>query len=167
MDFGGAHGHLAAVGAPRTGRSTLLRTIMMSTMLTHTPEEAQFYCIDYGGGTLHPYARAPHVGSVAGRTDPELVSRIIAEIRQLIVERERLMRELGVEAIADFRDRRDAGDLPGTPRAADVFLMIDNWGALRGEYENAEPYLVEIATRGLGVGVHLVLTVGRWNDIVL
>ncbi len=165
MDFGGVHGHLAAVGAPRTGRSTFLRTVMMSGMLTHTPEELQFYCIDFGGGTLHPYAGTPHVGNVAGRNEPELVNRMFAEIRTLIVRREREMRELGIESITELRERRQAGLLPDGLRTADVFLLIDNWGALRAEFESAEAYVTEIAARGLGVGVHLVLTSGRWNDI--
>ena len=43
--------------------------------------------------------------------------------------------------------------------------MIDNWGALRTEFEGAEAAVNEIAARGLGAGVHLVLTSGRWNDI--
>ena len=165
MDFGGAHGHLAVVGAPRTGRSTLLRTVMLSSMLTHSPEEMQFYCIDYGGGTLQPYATAPHVGSVAGRNDPELVSRVIAEIRGLVVEREKLFQTLGVESVQDFRERRRAGKLPPGTRSADVFLLIDNWGAMRGEHEWADAALAEIAARGLGAGVHLVITAGRWLDI--
>ncbi len=165
MDFGGTHGHLAVVGAPRTGRSTLLRTVMLAAMLTHTPEEMQFYCIDFGGGTLAPYANAPHVGSVAGRNDPELVSRVVAEIRALVVERERQFQALNVESIHDFRAKRRAGELPDGLRAADVFLLIDNWGAMRAEHEWAEPVLTEIASRGLGAGVHLVLTSGRWTEI--
>jgi S-DNA-T family DNA segregation ATPase FtsK/SpoIIIE len=165
MDFGGAHGHLAVVGAPRTGRSTLLRTVMLSAMLTHSPDEMQFYCIDYGGGTLHTYASAPHVGSVAGRNDAELVSRIVAEIRGLVGEREKLFQTLGVDSIQDFRERRRDGKLPPGTRAADVFLLIDNWGALRGEHEWADATLAEIAARGLGAGVHLVITAGRWLDI--
>ncbi|GGK78693.1 type VII secretion protein EccCb [Mangrovihabitans endophyticus] len=165
MDFAGAHGHLAAVGAPRTGRSTLLRTIMISAMLTHTPDEMQFYCIDYGGGSLYPLCAAPHVGSVAGRTEPELVSRILAEIRALIVERERLLRGLGIDSVGDLRARRAAGTLPEGTRSADVFLLIDNWGALRTEFEGAEQVVTEIAARGLGAGIHLVLTTGRWMDI--
>ncbi|WFE48809.1 type VII secretion protein EccCa [Micromonospora sp. WMMD1155] len=165
MDFGGAHGHLAVVGAPRTGRSTLLRTLMLAAMLTHTPEEMQFYCIDFGGGTLTPYASAPHVGAVAGRNDPELVSRVVAEIRGLVVERERLFQGLGVESIQDFRAKRRAGELPDGLRAADVFLLVDNWGAMRAEHEWADAALTEIASRGLGAGVHLVLTSGRWNEI--
>ena len=165
MNFGGAHGHIAAVGAPRTGRSTLLRTIMLSGMLTHTPDEMQFYCIDFGGGSLHAFAQAPHVGSVAGRHDAELTLRILSEIRSLIVKREQLLRTLGVDSITDFRDRRRAGTLPADIRAADIFLIIDNWGAMRGEYEQAEAVVTEIAARGLGAGVHLILTAGRWNDI--
>ena len=165
MDFGGAHGHLAVVGAPRTGRSTMLRTVMLSAMLTHSPEEMQFYCIDFGGGTLAPYANAPHVGSVASRNDPELVSRVVAEIRSLVIERERLFQALAVESIQDFRAKRRAGELPEGTRAADVFLLIDNWGAMRAEHEWADPMLTEIASRGLGSGVHLVLTSGRWTEI--
>lgn len=165
MDFGGTHGHLAVVGAPRTGRSTLLRTIMLASMLTHTPEEMQFYCIDFGGGTLAPYANAPHVGSVASRNDPELVSRVVAEVRALVVEREKLFQALNVESIQDFRAKRRAGELPDSLRTADVFLLIDNWGAMRTEHEWADAVLTEIASRGLGSGVHLVLTTGRWTEI--
>jgi len=165
MDFGGPHGHLAVVGAPQTGRSTALRTVMMSGMLTHTPEELQFYCIDFGGGSLHQYAIAPHVGSVAGRTDTAMVSRTLAEVRSLIVERELLFRELGIDSVTEFRARHSAGRLPAGLRAADVFLMIDNWGGVRGEFEDADAVVTDIAARGLGVGVHLVITTSRWLDI--
>jgi S-DNA-T family DNA segregation ATPase FtsK/SpoIIIE len=165
MDFGGAHGHLALVGAPRTGRSTALRTIMLAGMLTHTPDEMQFYCIDFGGGTLHAYADAPHVGTVAGRTDIEAIGRTFAEIRNIIVYRERLFRRLGIDSIDEFRARRRAGRLPDGIRAADVFLLIDNWGALRTAMDWVDGVVPDIAARGLGAGVHLVLTTGRWQDI--
>ncbi|MFI7076210.1 type VII secretion protein EccCb [Micromonospora sp. NPDC049903] len=165
MDFGGAHGNIAIVGAPQTGRSTLLRTLMLAGMLTHSPDEMQFYCVDFGGGTLHTMAEAPHVGSVAGRSDRDLVSRMIVEVRSLISEREQLLRSLGLDSIADLRDLRRAGKLPEGVRAADVFLFVDNWGALRTEFDWADPVINEIAARGLGVGVHLIITTGRWNDI--
>jgi DNA segregation ATPase FtsK/SpoIIIE, S-DNA-T family len=164
MDFSGAHGHLAIVGAPRTGRSTALRTVMMAGMITHTPEEMQFCCIDFGGGTLHPYAGAPHVSAVAGRADTPLVRRILAELMALIVEREAAFRELNIDTIVEFRQRRAAGLLPPEMRAADMFLLIDNWGAVRAEFEDIDAAVAEIAARGLGAGVHLVLTAGRWAE---
>jgi S-DNA-T family DNA segregation ATPase FtsK/SpoIIIE len=165
MDFAGTQGNLALVGAPQTGRSNLLRTIMLSTMLTHTPEEAQFYCLDFGGGTLHPYATAPHVGVVAGRNDEALATRTLAEVLGLIAERERLFRSLGVDSVVEFRARRTAGRLSAEVRAADVFLLIDNWGAVRTTIEGADAAVTEIAGRGLGAGVHVVLTANRWTEI--
>ena len=165
MDFGGAHGHLAVVGAPRTGRSTLLRTILLAGMVTHTPDEMQFMCIDYGGGTLHLYAGAPHVSAVAGRADAPVTWRIFAEVKALIAERETVFRELGVDNIDEFRQRRAAGLLPRGLRAADIFLLIDNWGAVRTEFDDLDPVVQDIAARGLGAGVHLVLTAARWMEI--
>jgi S-DNA-T family DNA segregation ATPase FtsK/SpoIIIE len=165
VDFAGTHGHLALVGAPQTGRSTFLRTILLSGMLTHTPAEMQFACIDFGGGSLHQYAVAPHVSSVAGRADLALVSRMLAEVRALILEREARLRDLGIDGIAEFRARRASGRLPADLRAADVFLLIDNWGGLRGELDEADAAVTDIAARGLGVGVHLLLTASRWGEI--
>jgi S-DNA-T family DNA segregation ATPase FtsK/SpoIIIE len=165
VNFSGSHGHLALVGAPQTGRSTFLRTIMLAAMVTHTPDEMQFVCIDFGGGTLHPFANAPHVSSVAGRADVQLLGRTLAEMQSLITERERLFRELKIDSVTEFRARRAAGRLPAGLRVADVFLLIDNWGALRTDYDDADEAVAEIAARGLGVGVHLVLTASRWMEI--
>ena len=165
MDFAGPHGHLAVVGAPRTGRSTLLRTLMLSGMLTHRPDEAQFYAIDYGGGSLLPYAAAPHVGAVASRGDTDLVRRILVQTQALVAERERSFASAGIDSVTDLRERRAAGTLPAGLRAADVFLLVDNWGALRAEVDDAESVLTDLAVRGLGVGVHVVLTANRWVEI--
>src|SRR5207249_11166621 len=68
-DFSGAAGHGAVVGGPQSGKSMLLRTLMMSLSLTHTPEEAQFYALDFGGGTLASMSNLPHCGGVAGRLE--------------------------------------------------------------------------------------------------
>jgi DNA segregation ATPase FtsK/SpoIIIE, S-DNA-T family len=164
-DFAKEHGHLALVGAPQSGKSTFLRSLMLSGMITHTPDQMQFICLDFGGGQLLPFEKAPHVSGVAGRHDLPRVRRALAEVSQLIVEREVLFRELGIDSAAEFRRRRDLGQLPDGLRAADVFLVIDSWGAVRGELEEADPVLMDIAGRGLGVGVHVVLTANRWAEL--
>jgi len=165
-DFARGHGHLALVGAPQSGKSAFLRALMLSAMLTHTPDEAQFLGLDFGGGTLAPFERAPHVIGLAGRHDLPRVRRVLAETRQLIAEREALFRRLGLDSADSFRRKRRDGELPGV-RTADVFLLIDNWGAARGELEGIEAVVLDIANRGLGVAVHLVLTANRWADVRL
>lgn len=151
LDLSGAGGHVLVVGGPRSGKSTTLRTLMFSLALTHTPAEVRFLCLDFGGGALGALGGMPHVSGVAGRSNPELARRIVAEAVGVLDRRE----ALGLSA-AELERVGDGGQ---------VFLVIDGWAAFRGEFEPLEPDLVDVARRGLGFGVHLVLSAGRWADV--
>ncbi|QGN46448.1 type VII secretion protein EccCa [Micromonospora sp. WMMD558] len=163
----GAAGHVAVVGAPQSGKSTALRTLIAALALTHTPAEVQIYCLDFGGGGLAALRELPHVGGVAGRADPTAVRRTVGEVTTLLADRERRFADLGVESMAAWRQRRAA--LAGTAQPAadpfgDVFLVVDGWATLRGEYDDLEPSITDLATRGLSYGVHVVATAVRWLD---
>ncbi|MBY8875453.1 type VII secretion protein EccCa [Micromonospora sp. PLK6-60] len=158
----GAAGHVAVVGAPQRGKSTLLRTLVCALALTHTPAEAQVYCLDFGGGGLGTLRGLPHVGGVAGRRDPTTVRRTVGEVAAVLAGRERRFAELGVESMAAWRRRRAA---PGAADPyGDVFLVVDGWSTLRGEYDDLEPLITDLATRGLSYGVHVVASAVRWTD---
>jgi S-DNA-T family DNA segregation ATPase FtsK/SpoIIIE len=165
VNLDGAHGHIAIVGAPQTGKSLTLRTTMLSAMLTHTPAELQFVCVDFGGGSLGSFEGAPHVSGVASRHDEAKVRRVLAVVRQTVIDRERLFERLGIDSAADFRRLRTEGSLPDGQNAADIVLVIDNWAALRAAVDEAESQVLDIGTRGLGVGVHLLITANRWMEI--
>jgi S-DNA-T family DNA segregation ATPase FtsK/SpoIIIE len=47
----------------------------------------------------------------------------------------------------------------------DVFLVIDGWGNFRTDYDALEPYVLDIAARGLGYGIHLILTASRSMEV--
>ncbi|MFD9882003.1 type VII secretion protein EccCa [Streptomyces alboflavus] len=165
-DFSGAAGHMQVLGGPQSGKSTLLRSLIASFALTHTPREVQFYCLDFGGGGLSAVAGLPHVGGVASRLDPERVRRTLAEAFSVMTRREEYFRSAGIASIADFRARRARGDISVTDQPwGDVFLVIDGWGNFRTDYEALEPAVLEIAARGLGYGIHLVLTASRSMEV--
>jgi S-DNA-T family DNA segregation ATPase FtsK/SpoIIIE len=164
IDAGGASGNLVIAGAPQTGKTTLLRTLVTAFALTHTPAEAQFYCIDYGGGGLAALEGLPHVGSVASRLEPDKVRRLIAEVDGIMASREELFQKHGIDSVASMRALRQAGSLSGQ-QIADVFLVIDNWPALRRTFEDLEEVVLDVAARGLGYGIHVVVTVNRWLDL--
>jgi S-DNA-T family DNA segregation ATPase FtsK/SpoIIIE len=164
QDFSGAAGHMMVVGGPQSGKSTLLRTLIASFALTHTPHEVQFYCLDFGGGGLAAIDDLPHVGGVASRLDPERVRRTVAEVAGILSRREQFFRSHGIDSIATYRRRRAAGDLPGEPWG-DVFLVIDGWGAFRNEYEGLDGVVNDIAGQGLGYGIHVVLSASRYMEV--
>ncbi|MDR7280277.1 type VII secretion protein EccCa [Catenuloplanes atrovinosus] len=164
LDLAGAAGHVAVAGGPRSGKSTALRTLITALALTHTPEETQIYCLDFGGGSLAQAQRLPHVGGVAGRLDPVGVRRTVGEVRALLTEREARFAALGVDGMADYRARRASGEVEDDPYG-DVFLVVDGWATLRADFDDLEPLVVEVAQRGLSYGVHVVVSAGRWMDL--
>ena len=135
--------------------------------MTHTPEQIQFYCLDFGGGTLLGLKDLPHVGSVASRLDDDKVRRTIAEMNTIIRSREARFRQLGIESMAEFRRLR-AMDPSSSPAAAgahedpfgDVFLVIDGFGSIRQDFYLLEQPIMNLAVQGLSYGVHVVIVAG-------
>jgi S-DNA-T family DNA segregation ATPase FtsK/SpoIIIE len=165
LQLEGAAGHVAVVGGPQSGKSTALRTLITGLALTHTPAEAQVYCLDFGGGQLSGLREVPHIGGVFGRLDAAGVRRTVGEVATLMADRERRFAELGVDSMATYRKRRAAaaGGAADDP-FGDVFLVIDGWGTLRNEYDDLESVVTEMANRGLSYGVHVVASASRWMD---
>ncbi|HEY5836803.1 MAG TPA: type VII secretion protein EccCa [Streptomyces sp.] len=163
-DLSGAGGHVGVAGAPQSGKSTMLRTLVTGLALTHTPREVQFYCLDFGGGTLSSLRGLPHVGGVTGRHDAERVNRTVAEVSGIITRREKYFAERGIDSAASFRRRKAAGELPDDPHG-DVFLVIDGWNTVRQEFPDLPQALTLISQRGLNYGVHLVIGTTRWGEI--
>lgn len=166
LDFSGAAGHLQLLGGPQSGKSTLLRSLICSFALTHTPHEVQIYGLDFGGGGMAAVSGLPHVGGIASRLDPERVRRTVSEVYGVLRRREEYFRTSGIASIQDFRTRRERGEISVTDQPwGDVFLIIDGWGNFRTDYDSLEPAVLEIASRGLGYGIHLVLTASRSMEV--
>ncbi|MFF7588811.1 type VII secretion protein EccCa [Kitasatospora purpeofusca] len=166
-DLSGAGGHVGIAGGPQSGKSTLLRTLITALALTHTPQEVQFYCLDFGGGTLAALRGLPHVGGVTGRHDPERIGRTLAEVAGVIARREQSFARLGIDSMTTFRRRRAAGDpeLAGE-RYGDVFLVVDGWNTVRQDFPDFVAAVNLIAGRGLNYGVHLVIAAARWGEVL-
>ncbi|MFF3338289.1 type VII secretion protein EccCa [Streptomyces flavidovirens] len=163
-DFAGGAGHGLFVGGPQSGKSTLLRTLISSFAFTHTPSEVQFYCLDFGGGGLIAMEDLAHVGGVANRLDGEKVRRTVSEVEGILNAREEYFRANNVDSIQTYRQRRAAGQLPDQPWG-DVFLVIDGWATFKTDYEMLEASITDIAMRGLGFGVHVILTASRYTEV--
>ena len=146
-DLRGAGGHVAVVGGPRSGKSATVQTLVLALASGHGPAALQCYGLDFGGGLLTALDGLPHVGTVAARGDRELVGRVVAHVRRLVLTREQ-------------RLRRGAG-----AGGATVLLVVDGWSAVRQDFDGLEETITDIAAHGLAVGVHVVITASRWAEL--
>ncbi|MFE6765639.1 type VII secretion protein EccCa [Streptomyces sp. NPDC057689] len=164
VDLAAAGGHVAVAGGSQSGKSTVLRSLIMGLALTHTPREVQFYCLDFGGGTLSQLTGLPHVAGVAARLDADRIGRTVAEVTAVLTRREQFFLEHGIDSMATYRRRRAAGEFPDEPHG-DIFLVIDGWSTVRQNFDQFIPTFNQIATGGLNYGIHLIVATSRWLEL--
>ncbi|MFC9178211.1 type VII secretion protein EccCa [Streptomyces sp. NPDC057107] len=164
LDLTVAGGHAAVIGGPQSGKTTLLRSLVLSLALTHTPREVGVYGLDLVGGGLQALSGLPHVGGIAGRADRERAARTVEEVRTMLALREDLFREHGIDSVEQLRTLHAAGRLPELA-SAEILLVIDGFGALRDDFDELDDAIADILKRGGGYGVHVVAGMLRWNDV--
>ncbi|MGA4897521.1 type VII secretion protein EccCa [Streptomyces griseoincarnatus] len=164
LDLTTSGGHAAVIGGPQSGKTTLLRTLVLSLAVTHTPRDVAVYGLDLVGGGLSALAALPHVGGIAGRADRERAARTVAEVRAMLAEREELFRAHGIDSVDQLRRLRAEGRLPQLG-STDVVLVVDGFGALRDDFADLDEPVADLLKRGGGYGIHVVAGMLRWNDV--
>ncbi|MGH2507410.1 MAG: type VII secretion protein EccCb, partial [Ktedonobacteraceae bacterium] len=168
LDFSSVGGHLAIVGAPQSGKSMLLRTLLAALIVTHTPRDVQIYGIDFGGGQLRIFEGAPHVGAICSRAARDKMRRVLRRLRQVLTEREALFGASEIDSMAAYRQQRLLGKL-NEQEFGDVFLVIDNFGQMRADFEASDGDIINdigyLIANGLALGVHVVLATNVWSEI--
>lgn len=167
VDTSGPGANVLILGAGGSGKTTALQTLICSAALTHTPQQVQFYCLSYSSTALTTVSRIPHVGEVAGPTDPYGVRRTVAELLALVRERKRSFLECGIASMEMFRRRKFGGEAGPVPDDGfgDVYLVIDNYRALAEENEVLIEQVNVIINQGPSFGVHVVVTADRESEL--
>ncbi|WP_394262692.1 type VII secretion protein EccCa [Trueperella sp.] len=163
ISLSGAAGHGAVVGGPQSGKSTVMRTMLVSLALTNTPREAHFYVMDFGGGGFGTLRDMAHMAGIASRNEPDRVRRMFAEIVSIVDDRERFFSANGIDSMETYRRRREAGEIDDG--YGDIFLFIDGWATLRSDFSDIEEQIEKLLPRGLNYGVHIIVSALRWTNI--
>ena len=161
LDFSGAVPHQVIAGAAKSGRTTLLQTLVVSGALTHEPERLAFMLADFGAGKLGEVRESPNVAAYARPGDSDTVSRIIGEAARLIALRRDQMVSRGLSTVDSYLAEKAADPVPGDPYGY-VIVAIDGIGGFLGDDASVRPEsarrLRPILDLGAAVGVHLVYT---------
>ncbi|MCE6996885.1 type VII secretion protein EccCa [Saccharothrix sp. S26] len=160
----GPHG--LCVGATGSGKSELLRTLVLALAATHAPEQLAMVLVDYkGGATFAPFTALPHVAGLITNlsADATMVERAYQSIEGEVDRRQQLLSDADkssdIRAYHEWRAKR--GDRDEWPPLPHLLVLIDEFGELL----TAKPEFVDLFLRigrvGRSIGVHLLLSSQR------
>ncbi len=154
----GPHGLVA--GTTGSGKSELLRTLVVSLAARTGPDHVTMILVDFkGGSTFDACARLPHTVGVVTDLDDGLAARMLVSLDAEVRRREVLLRAAGVDDLAGYRRAVD----DALPR---LVVVIDEFASLARELPDFLGALVAIAQRGRSLGIHLLLATQRPAGVV-
>ncbi|WP_331771959.1 FtsK/SpoIIIE domain-containing protein (plasmid) [Embleya sp. NBC_00888] len=160
IDFA-TFGHLYIIGAPRSGRTQVLRSIAGAAALTIPCSDLHIYAIDAAGGGLGVLEALPHCGAVVSRHDAERMERLITRLSGELTLRQRLIAQHDCAGVTELRAK-----LPKDRRPAHLVFMVDGWDALSNmldDYDGGRLYaeFVRLLREGQAAGIHVIATSER------
>ncbi|UCF61673.1 MAG: hypothetical protein JSV37_03025, partial [Anaerolineaceae bacterium] len=160
-DRDGAHGpHGLIGGMTGSGKSEVLKTILLALASTHSPYDLNFALIDYkGGAAFYELAQLPHTVGVV--TDIESHSsyaeRVILaltgeiEHRKRVLENARVSFGFGRSHVDEYRELTVKRPLPR------LVIVFDEFAEFKERHPEESKRLISIARQGRSLGVHLIL----------
>ena len=158
----GPHGLL--IGATGSGKSEVLRTLVLALALTHSPEQLNFVLVDFkGGATFAGMSEMPHVSAMISNLESELslVDRMQDALKGEMVRRQEVLREAGNYAnVTQYEEDRIAGKHSFPPMPA-LFLILDEFSELLTAKPEFAELFVAIGRLGRSLSIHLLLASQR------
>ena len=154
----GVKQHVLIAGKTGSGKSSLLHTIITAAAAKYTPEELNFYLLDFKKGVefkIYADANLPHARVIGIESEREFGRSVLQRLDDELQSRGERFRDAGVQELAEFRDR--TGDL--MPR---IMLVIDEFQELFSRDDrlagDCTVLLDRLVRQGRSFGMHAVLS---------
>lgn len=142
-------GHLAVCGSVVSGKSTFLQTLLFALANKYSPDELNFYILDFSGGMLAGFEKMPHTGGVIRENETDKARKFFNMISVMIDERKRMFNGGNYSQYV----KANGIKLPA------VIVAIDNFSGFREKTENAyDEMIVRLSRESAGYGVFLAIS---------
>ncbi|BCU77016.1 FtsK/SpoIIIE domain-containing protein [Luteolibacter sp. LG18] len=152
----GTRQHMLVAGKTGSGKSTLFHVIITNLALWCSPEQVEFYLVDFKKGVefkCYGSKHLPHARVVAIESDREFALSVLQQVDQELRRRGELFRKGGSQDLASYN--RNGSPLPRT------LLLIDEFQEFFTEddavAQEASLLLDRIVRQGRAFGIHVIL----------
>ncbi len=156
---GGAGPHGVSQGMTGSGKSFMLRAMVLAACAKYSPSKLKLALLDFKGGTtFQGFDALPHViANISNLTDQaETVDRMVEILEGEIERRETLINEFKVDGIVEYRQKR-AADPDKYPPLPELVILIDEFREYMDQHKDQGhlKLLTRTGTVGRALGMHV------------
>ena len=153
-------GNLLIVGEPASGKTTFIQTMLYALSSRYTPEQVNYYVLDYSSRMLNVFKKLPHCGEVLTEDDDALLKPFFELISRIAKERKALFDEIEADS---YETACQIRPLPL------IIVVIDNIVAMKNtrqgqKYLDDMPTLMKNTAR---YGIRFVITMTHNGDVTM
>ena len=139
------------------GKEIMLSSIIYSLIISHGPEEVNFYIIDFGTEMFGMFKNAPQVGDVVYINDAEKLTNLFNTVSRELDKRKKLL----VDYNGDYNLYVKAGktDLPR------YIIIINNYEVFSETYEDYIDVVSGLTREGERYGIVFIITATGVNAV--
>ncbi|MGW5643173.1 FtsK/SpoIIIE domain-containing protein [Saccharopolyspora sp. NPDC003752] len=165
-ELGGIGPHGLIIGAAGSGKSELLRTIVLGLMTTHPPTDVNFVLANYvGSATFRHFKNAPHVSATSpALISDDLLGRFQETLNGELKRRMDALSGVGARDIWEYRQMRESGDQRCQEPLPMLFVILEQLDGMLAQQPNFIDTLVTIHRTGRSLGVRMLLASQRADD---
>ena len=162
--------HLLIAGRTGTGKSVCLNTLILSILMTRSPDQVKMLMIDPKMVELSPYSRIPHLMHPV-ITDMKKAEAVLGWAVEKMEERYQLLSAVGVRHIDSFNKlgrarvleklgiEPDSEEAETVPESIPYIVIVADEMAdmMMTSGKDVEGHIIRLAQKSRAVGIHLVL----------
>lgn len=161
IDFQRQGGHLIILGAPGSGKTVFLRSLVYALAMRYSPEQVNIYVLSFAGRSLDALRDLPQVGDVIQGSDLERLHRLIRMLQSQMDYRKQKLGDVQADDLASYNAK-----VPPENRIPALCILVDNFGELRNTSLSDELEEIErLIQDGRAYGLYFVLAALQGNDI--
>lgn len=151
-------GNLGVFGSSGYGKSYTLLTTILGLAENLSPEEANFYLLDYGNGSLLPLRQLPHTADYFTIDEELKREKLVKLMKEEITKRKVTFQQSEVSNIHMYNNL-------STEKLPLLYIAIDNYDIVREEMEELEAQLIQFGRDGQSLGIYLFVAATRVQSV--
>ena len=150
-------GNTIVYGIPGSGKELVLTTVVYSCATTYTPDEVNFYILDFASETMQNLRNIPHVGDIILAQDKDKLENLFKLINTYLENRKSLFLNYA-GSIVEY-EKATGKVVPS------VIIMINGFDSFQEVYPDYAELLVKYTREATRFGIYFMLTASGTNSV--